>query len=557
MLDQNQDERTRVLGVGSALLLLASGAVAQSGFAECAHVQFEVSGEAGGNQFGWVSAPIPDLDGDLVTEVAVSAPFFSGSRGKVYVYSGATGTELFSKSGTQVGAQLGYSVRCAGDVDADGIPDVIAGAPGNTSVAGTAVVFSGVDMSIIHTIGLGATSDFFGASVAGVGDCDVDGIVDLAIGATLHDSAGSNAGRVWIVSGLDGTTVLQTLDGETSLDNFGTALANVGDMSGDGRPELGVGAAAAGTGSGKAYVYDLAASSLWFEVSPDATAGSFGQFFVASPGDTNDDDTPDFYVSDFSDSEGGPGAGKAYVYSGTDGSLLWKLAGDSANDGFGIGRGVGDVNGDNKDDLILCGWVDSEGAPQAGKASIVSGADGSILRTIVSTTASETFGFDAHGMGDVDGDLRPDYFVTAAQNDSAGFNAGKVYLILGAEPVATYGQPLAGTGGLAPSIAVASGCPEIGTAFTIGISNGAAGAPGVLVVGSFPADIPFAGGSALVIPMLTLSHSLDGLGAAAFPTSLPADPALVGTELYLQAGYLDAGAAAGISLTEGLALILG
>lgn len=85
---------------------------------------------------------------------------------------------------------------------------------------------------------------------------------------------------------------------------------------------------------------------------------------------------------------------------------------------------AGDVDADGTPDVIAGSFGSSDGADQAGKAQIFSGADGSVLRTITSTTPLETFGFDAVGLGDTNGDGIPDALVSAANGDH-------VYLIAG------------------------------------------------------------------------------------------------------------------------------
>jgi FG-GAP repeat protein len=92
--------------------------------------------------------------------------------------------------------------------------------------------------------------------------------------------------------------------------------------------------------------------------------------------------------------------------------------------GLGPGRGAGDVNGDGVNDLAVGSYTSSDGAPQAGRIDIFSGATGAPLRTITSTTAGENLGFDAVGVGDVNRDRRPDLLASAAEGDTVYMIAG-------------------------------------------------------------------------------------------------------------------------------------
>ena len=95
------------------------------------------------------------------------------------------------------------------------------------------------------------------------------------------------------------------------------------------------------------------------------------------------------------------------------------------NDGLGPGRGAGDANRDGAADLIIGSYNSSRrGEPEEARSQLFSGRDGSLLRTITSTTAGENLGFDAVGLGDVNGDWRPDALVSAATGD-------RVYVIAG------------------------------------------------------------------------------------------------------------------------------
>ena len=97
----------------------------------------------------------------------------------------------------------------------------------------------------------------------------------------------------------------------------------------------------------------------------------------------------------------------------------------AAGDGIGPGREAGDVDRDGLVDLAIGSWISNDGAPTAGQVEIYSGKDGSLLRRLTSTTAGENFGFDAVGLGDLDGDRVPDLVVSAATGERVYLIAGK------------------------------------------------------------------------------------------------------------------------------------
>jgi len=232
------------------------------------------------DRFGSAIASIGDLNGDAVTDLAVGAPgdddggtdrgaiwiLFLNAEGKVRLYQKISDTAGGFGGKLNDGDQFGASVASIGDIDGDGIDDLAVGAPyasdGGPDRGAVWILFMGRDGKVKsqQKIADGAggfkgnlsDGDHFGSAVANTGDLDGDGINDLAVGADQSDDGGTDRGAVWILfMDKDGKVKSQQkiADGAGGFkgdlsdgDQFGSAVANTGDLDGDGINDLAVGA---------------------------------------------------------------------------------------------------------------------------------------------------------------------------------------------------------------------------------------------------------------------------------------------------------------------------
>src|ERR1043165_642719 len=151
---------------------------------------------------------------------------------------------VYQLSGEAPGLRLGTAVSAAGDVDLDGVPDyLVGGSPTVTGSYGQVLVISGRHGTVLHTLASNVADDGFGASVLGVGDLDLDGVPDAIVGsptALVHDPL--HLGAVRAFSGRTGSLLwlVRSPEGFGST-GFGKAIAEIGDLDGDGIPEIAAG----------------------------------------------------------------------------------------------------------------------------------------------------------------------------------------------------------------------------------------------------------------------------------------------------------------------------
>ena len=389
----------------------------------------------------------------------------------------AAALEITLLYGRVAGGELGgfgYQVRNAGDLNGDGVPDIVVGAPFDSTRglnAGRAFVwFGGSELTGDPDLILEPANggDYFGFAVAGVGDVDNDGFDDLAIGAPWAARGGGRLGAVYLYRG--GTnmnaTVDRDLEGEVGGDRFGWSIAPAGDMNRDGRDDFVVGApynSLDGLGVGRVYLF-IGQGSM-SSIGPDADVVFSGEPGGGPTNSTNfakfaPDGVPingsgfGFTVASVENfrgdgracvAVGAPGTlgatGRAYLYfaASTSNQLpsatpSVTLTNNTANEEFGwsVASG-GRVNTDTRIDLLV-------GAPgtngSRGSVHIYYGA--SSPPSSISSSSLERFqgvspyrfGHAVASAGDAEGSNNS-WLVGAPANSLAGLNAGRVYLYSG------------------------------------------------------------------------------------------------------------------------------
>lgn len=403
-----------------------------------------------------------DVDGDGSADLLVGMPGSDSGAylgGATYLIRGPiSGTQSLAGAdarilGTVAAGYAGHDVAFAGDVNGDGVEDVVVGAPyfGGSDMAGEAYVLFGPlsgDMDVAdggvtlvgelvddgwHSLDVSWT----GRSVAGAGDVDGDGVDDLLVGAPYYDLGrgaayvvhGALVGDVELASA--GTRIL----GEDG-DELGYTVRRLGDLDGDGLADFAVGTQDAdGTGF---YLFHGPALGVSSPSDADAsfrnTDGSGSGTLLCPAGDTDGDGLTDIWVNDIWDDTVASNAGGVLLLPGPLEGALDESAAVAAIHGMaeeehaGSPAPLGDVDADGRSDLAV-------GAGYGGPGSVyVMLAPFTGTRTVAEAIARFEGDGDDNARspvagGDIDGDGLGDLLIAGPGDDDGGTDAGAVWVV--------------------------------------------------------------------------------------------------------------------------------
>ncbi len=361
---------------------------------------------------------------------------------------GLSNLPVWTDEANQANASFGASVANAGDVNGDGYDDVIVGARGYSngeSAEGAAFLYlggpSGLSTTAAWTAEPNVADANFGTSVSSAGDVNGDGYADVIIGANWYADGQVYEGRAYVYhGGPSGLSASPDWAVESNMVHafFGDEVASAGDVNGDGYDDVIVSAPMYGL-NGAVFVYFGSATGLsttadW-AMAGDQNFGVFGSG-AQGAGDVNGDGYDDIVIGAQFQGQGG----QVFVYHGSAfGPSLspdWVANGMQVDGFFGFSvAGVGDVNGDGFDDVLIGAPQEDGGEQDEGRVHLVlgsvAGLETSIVWSAEPNQANSQFGASISGAGDVNGDGYADAIVGALSYEDEATGTGKAYLYTG------------------------------------------------------------------------------------------------------------------------------
>ncbi len=526
-VDTRDSLRTRARSTRTCIALLLALAYFGSRV-RAQEVWHDSLGTQSGDRYGSALCAVGDFDLDGVSDFAVGDPRIETplvDAGRVLVRSGATGAVLREWFGPGAGAQFGCAIAAAGDLDADGTPDLFVGAftwgPSASSRPGAVRAISGTDGHTLFEVFGEQPGEWYGASITALGDVNGDGRSDLAVGGSRYgDLIGSLGviGRVQVLSGANGD-VLYTLYGRDANSRFGAAVAAVGDVDLDGGPDLLIGAygdSVNGDRTGFALVVSGANGATLHAISGEQQIMLFGEA-VARAGDVDGDGHADFLVGAPNyDAPGIQDAGLVRLYSGATGLVLRSWTGIENVERRGSGlAGGSDIDLDGIPDILVA----SRPYQVPGILRVLSGASGEAIYTLEGSSAEDEFGLPVAWLGDLDADGRSEFGVGIPNDDTAGNNAGRVRVWRACSPPVAYCVGKMNSLGCTPAMTT-SGTPSLSGAddFVVSAENVINGSRGMLIWSWQRNATPFGGGTLCVLPPLRRTPIVEAGGS---PPGMP------------------------------------
>jgi hypothetical protein len=541
-------------------LALASGLLVVAASVARAQIPTYEKKGPGYTLLGSSMVAVDDVDGDGAADLLVGEPYYldttTNKLGRAHVYSGRTGALIRTHDALTANQDgFGFAVGKAGDLDGDGVGDYLVGGPTSGGNAGCFAVFSGASGALLWKVVNSNSNQGLGGAVTGLGDVTGDGRPDVLVSRIGVD-------KIDVYD--SGGTHVYTLRGQGGGSEFGVALCSMGDLDGDGADDFAVGEPLFDQGGpkpvfeiGRVCVYSGATGSLLNQSLGAAHLDWYG-YSLSRIDDLDGDGIADFLAG--APNAGPNGEGEVIAASGATGKQIRVNVGDTFADEFGHSVAVvGDVNLDGVGDYMVGSpGVDFPLGALTGRADLFSGATGSHLRAFdFSDFRDYDYGWSVAG-GDFDGDGIADWAIAdPAFWDRVTGDRGAFYVFAGCPALSShYGAGWPGTNGVPTIDATRPAALGATAEVTIGNSSNVA-TFALLLLGSSAANVPTSlGGTLLVTPFLTIPLALPA-GSLAVQGDIPNDQSLAFLELFLQALEIDAGASRGVSFTEGLKLTIG